>query len=257
VKLCRFELASAPGYQRSGIVYTGKVYETDGEKAVAIHEWSDIIPLAPLGKPPSVRVFHVHEATDDGVFPFSYLNPASMHAPNQPVAKPDFTDALDFEPYLAVVVAQPGSNLSVEEADAYILGIAVVVAFVARDIEREERRAGAFGRSRDFAMSVGPLLTTPEELDDAVVDDQAGRRYRLNLVARINGEEVLHAGLADLPISLAQAISYASESCELQPGDLILIGPAEEAERGRRMLDHGDELQVAFERLGTLNIRIT
>jgi fumarylacetoacetate (FAA) hydrolase len=263
VKLLRFELASSPGYTRSGIFYSGKVYETDGANAVGVHEWADVVPFIPTGLPPSYRVFSSAAlgdlwGVDEDSRPFHhYLNPATLLAPSRAFPKPLLIGELGYEPQLAVIIGSAGSQISVEEADGFILGVTVLNTLVAREIDAAERRQGAaVGRSRDFATAAGPFITTPEELDDIVVDDSRGRRYKLEAVIRVNGEEVAREDLTDLPFTFAELISFASETCSLAPGDLIGLGPLGLKDNRKPILDTGDEVQVFVERLGALVTRI-
>jgi fumarylacetoacetate (FAA) hydrolase len=179
-------------------------------------------------------------------------------APNRQIPMPVATDELSYEPQLGVIVSNAGANLTVEEADGYILGLTIVLTLVARDIERTERaEAWGPGRSRDFGTVVGPFITTPEELDDIVVDESRGRRYKFNAVVRINGEEAGRQDLTELPYTAAELVSFASETCVLAPGDLVTLGPLAMKENTKLMLGPGDEVHVTVERLGTLVTKIT
>jgi fumarylacetoacetate (FAA) hydrolase len=262
VKLCRFELLAAPDQVRSGIVYGGKVYETDGSNAIAVHEADQIRPLPPIGQPPSVRFFRPLEREQDldpeAAIPFFYGNPSILIGASQIVPYPPATHDLDFEAFVAAVVGQTAFGVSADEADALVIGYTIVIALVARDLEREERTWGIGpARSHDLAMAVGPVLTTPDDIEAAVEDESSGKRYRLSAVARVNGVEVGRGDVADLPFTPAAAISTASRSCLLQPGDLFLLGPIAPSDGGRdSALDPGDEIQVAVEHLGTLSVKI-
>lgn len=262
MKLLRFELAAAPGYTRSGIVYGGKVYETDGANAIGVHEWQDVVPFIPTGQPPSYRVFRPRRIDEPWLQDsenrplHSYLNPASLLAPSRALPKPPLVDKLGFEPQLAVVVAAAGLNVSVDEADGFALGITIANTFFDMDIDAQEREQHIGpGRSRDFATAVGPFLTTPEELDDIVIDDSHGRRYKLEVIVRVNGDEVGREDLGALPHTLAELTAFASETCTLSPGDLIGYGPV--GIRKPITLVPNDEVQVTVERLGSLVTRIT
>lgn len=261
MKLCRFELLSQPGEVKSGIVYSGKIYETDGSNPIAVHEAADVRPLPPIGQPPTLRFFRFTDANlalgADETPHYFYGNPGSMVGASQIVPLPEITAELDYEVYLAVVIAQTGMGIPVEEADGYILGITILTALVMRDLERAEARFGSGpGRSRDYAMALGPVLTTPEELDDALVDEERGRRFKLSAVARVNGVERRRGDAEDLPFSFAELISAASETAPLKPGDLIAAGPLMRPEETFKALESGDEIQIAVDRLGTLSTKI-
>ncbi len=257
MKLCRFELKSSPGDIRSGIVYHGKIYETDGADPVAIHEAEDVRPLAPTGLPPSLRIFRTTSPVDAEMEPlYVYGNPNSLIGASQIVPEPDYSGALDFEAYIAVVIASDGHRIPIEEADGYILGYTVINFLVTRDVERAEKLASSGpGRSYDLAAAIGPVLTTPDEMEEMVVDSDDGRRFKLTAVARINGVERRRGDVEDLPWTLDKMISYASESCPLRVGDILCAGPITDPGDGLGV-SAGDEILIAVEKLGTLAVKI-
>lgn len=255
MKLCRFELKSNPGDIRSGIVYNGKVYETDGSNPVAIHEAEDVRPLAPTGTPPSLRIFRSAPGVEEPYY--VYGNPHTLVGASPIIPYPEFVSNLDFETYVAVVIANDAMNIPVAEADDVILGYTLVNMLVARDVERAERTAGCGpGRSFDIAAAIGPVLTTPDEMVDAIVDEEDGRRFKLTAVGRVNGIEKRRGDVADLPWTLDKLISFASESCPLRAGDILCAGPISLPEVEPEPLTAGDEVQLAVEKLGTLALKI-
>lgn len=258
MKLCRFELKAAPGEIRSGIVYSGKVYETDGANPIAVHEADQIRPLSPVGQPPTIRVFRSLPGLiePDETPAYFYASSTALTGASPIIPKPEFVAELDFEPYVVAVIATDGANVSIEDADDLILGYSLMNALVARDVERHERRAGAGpGRSYDIAIPIGPVLTTPDEFEDVIESSENGRTFSLTAVARVNGVEKRRGNFAELPFSFAQTISTASETAALRTGDLIALGPIAFGE-GPENLGPGDEVQLAVERLGTLAFRI-
>jgi 2-keto-4-pentenoate hydratase/2-oxohepta-3-ene-1,7-dioic acid hydratase in catechol pathway len=261
VKLCRFELRSTPGEVKTGIVHGGKIYETDGANPIGVHEAADVRPLPPVGQPPALRFFRFSDAdltlSSETLPLYFYGNPTSLIGASQIVPSLELTSQLDFEPYLAIVVALQGTGIPVEQGDGYILGYTILNALVMRDIERAEARAGSGpGRSRDYAMALGPVLTTPEELDDDLVDESQGRKHKLSVATRVNGVERGRGDTEDLPFSFAQLISIASETSMLRAGDIIAAGPLVRPEESFHPLEPGDEIQVAIEKLGTLSTKI-
>ena len=261
MKLCRFELLAEPGIIKSGIVHAGKIYETDGSNPIAIHEAADVRPLPPVGQPSSIRFFRFSDADltlgGEATPLYFYGNPGSLIGASQIVPRLDLTAELDFEPYLAVVIAQSGTNIPEDQGDGYILGYTILNALVMRDIERSEARSGSGpGRSRDYAMALGPVLTTPEELDDDIIDEALGRKHKLSVATRVNGVERGRGDAEDLPYTFAQLISIASETTLLRAGDLIAAGPLVRPEETFHALEPGDEIQVAVEKLGTLSTKI-
>lgn len=262
MKLLRFELRDEPGAARSGIVASGRVYETQGGQGVGMHEASAVRPLIPVAKSTSLRFFHsayqpiAISPLDEEAPGYFYGNPNSLVGPSQIVPPPGFTQELSVESYVAAIVLGDAHRVDVDEADSLILGFTLLNVVVAQDVQREERRrGGGFGRSHDIAAALGPVITTPDELEDLLVDQEFGRRYGLNAVVRVNGVERGRGSTENLPLTFAQAISAASQSCPLRESDLIALGPVVDFD-DPVTISEDDEVQLAVENLGTLSLKI-
>jgi 2-keto-4-pentenoate hydratase/2-oxohepta-3-ene-1,7-dioic acid hydratase in catechol pathway len=168
VKLCRFELKSNPGEARSGMVYSGKIYETDGANAVAVHEADAIRPLSPIPHAPSLRIFRSDLQTmsldpEDEVEPgYFYGNPMCLVGASQLIVYPETTSALGFDAFVAAVLVGDAYQIDVATADDLILGITMLNMLVARDRQRKELAIGAIGSSHDLGACIGPVITTPD-----------------------------------------------------------------------------------------------
>ena len=242
---------------RSGIIYAGKVYETDGANPIAIHEAGDVRPLSPVPTPPSLRFFPVdvlESIEEEEDLPFFYGNPASLAGPSQIINAPVTSASLAVETYFAAVLVGSGFHVPVEEVDGYILGYTLINVLVAKDVERRDRKLGIVGRSHDIGANIGPAITTPDEIEDRADRGPTGPLFKLTAVARVNGVDKEVANLSDLPKSLHEAISSASRTCTLKAGDVFAIGPIFEPESAAVTLD--DEFQVAAEHLGTLSTKV-
>lgn len=251
MKLCRFEIISSPTRPRSGIVYGSKVYETDGTNPVGVHEWSDVRLLSPVGMPPSVRLFgepregwswETH--SEDSLPAFEYLNPAALVGPGMALPIPEPVKSLLADPCLGVIIGGSGRDVSVEDADGLVLGLCLVTSFCSP--------ADAGGRARDVGYAVGPAVTTPDELDDAVTVDERGRRYRFSVGLKVNSEEIVSFDLSGLPYTVAELLSYASDSCALQQGDLVAVRLGTNS----RSIEKGDQVQTSSDKLGVLTTRV-
>lgn len=255
MKLCRFELKSEPGVIRSGMVYSGKVYETDGTEAIGVYEASDIRPLAPVPTPPSLRIFRsdLGENSDDPSF--FYGNPGSVVGPSQIVNLPDVESEFVVRSYLGAAIVGSGYQVSVEEAEAMLLGFTMVNILTAKTIEEEERSKGlGFGRSHDLGIAVGPVLTTPDDLDDVMVMTENGILYKLDCSLKVNQVERATTKFEDFSISMIEAVRFASETCTLRAGDIFCVGPI--FSDADCKVTAGDEFQFSMERLGTLALKI-
>lgn len=271
MKLVRFSLLDEPT-TRSGFFYEEKIYETDGVQPIGIHKLHEVRLLSPIPRHPNFRDFMSFEehlinvrrkfGREDApkewyVAPsFFYLNASSIVGPNEPIPQPTFTRELDFELEVGIVIGKNGSNIPIEEADDYILGFTIINDWTARDVQRREIRVGiGFGKSKDFATSVGPYLVTPDELEPKCRNTERGKVYELTMRAYINNELITEGNLKDMHWTFAEMISYASQGVELQTGDLIgsgTIGKGCILEHERDYLKPGDEVILQVEGLGEL-----
>lgn len=255
VKLCRFELKSEPGIIRSGMVYSGKIYETDGAEAIGVHEAADVRPLAPIPTPPSIRIFRCDLGDDSGEPGFFYGNPGSVVGPSQIVNLPDIESEFAIRSYLGATIVGAGYQVNVEEAEAMILGLTLVNILTATTLEAQERARGiGIGRSHDLGIAIGPVLTTPDDLDDVMVMTDNGILYKLECSIKINQVEVAKANFEEFTISMVDAVRIASETCTLHPGDVFCIGPIFDDVDCK--VEAKDEFQFSMERLGTLAVKI-
>jgi fumarylacetoacetate (FAA) hydrolase len=213
--------------------------------------------LAPIRRPPSVRDFYAFEAhvanarrvTGRGEVPqewyelpaFYFSNPAAIYGPDDEIPYPDGTETLDYELEVAAVIGAEGA----------IGGFTVMNDWSARDLQRKEMRVGLGpAKGKDFATSLGPVVVTPDELGD----------LRLEMVARVNGEERSRGNLGDLYHSWEAILAHASRNTELRPGDIVgsgTVGTGCILEHGdERWLQPGDEVELEVEGIGLLRNRV-
>lgn len=234
MKFCRFELVTDPEKIRTGIAYEGRIYETDGTNAIGIHEAGDIRLLAPIGRPPTVRVFR------EGDHAFDYAHPGAMLGPNLALPLPSEVERVAYVPALAVVIGGAGSAVVPSVADDLVLGLALAHVFSTL------RDPG--GRALDLGYCVGPAIVTPDEFGADSIRPDAGAFYADSVAVWRNGVEITSFDLASLRPSPASAIAYASETQPLAEGDLILI-PLGELDL---VPEAGDQLKLVAPKLGAL-----
>ena len=111
--------------------------------------------------------------------------------------------------------------------------------WTARDLERAERASG-FGpsKSKDFALSLGPVLVTPDELESTG-----------EVRARVNGEERARFDLGALAYSWEELADHAAQNTVLRPGEILVCstGPSEGP-----WLEPGDVVELELEGAGVL-----
>jgi fumarylacetoacetate (FAA) hydrolase len=213
----------------------------------------DVQQLTPVPRPPSVRdayAFEEHirnaarvtgrpgvpdEWYELPVFYFS--NPAAIFGPDDEIPFPAGSDELDYELEVAAVIGAEGA----------IGGFTVMNDWSARDLQRKEMKVGLGpAKGKDFATSLGPVVVTPDELGE----------LRLEMVARVNGEERSRGNMGDMYHSWEAIIERAATNTQLVPGDVIgsgTVGTGCILEHGDgRWLQPGDVVELEVEGIGVL-----
>lgn len=188
---------------------------------------------------------------------FYYSNPHNIFGPDDEIPYPHYTNALDFELEIAVVIGKAGINIKPENAHEHIFGYTIFNDWSARDTQREEMKVGLGpAKGKDFASSLGPVIVTSE----ALADRSAGRPgvYDLNMTARVNGVEISRGNFKDIFWSFGEIIARASDTCKLQAGDVIGSGTVgtgcllELTKTQGPWLNAGDVVELEIEKIGNL-----
>lgn len=154
---------------------------------------ADVELRAPVLRPPSVRIFSAGE--------FVFANPAAIQGPGDPVRLP--AGAAEIVPLLR--------QTAIIGADGQIAAFTQLVEWVAPALD------GAKGR--DFALTLGPVALTPDELP----------------------------GLRFEPL-----LEHAARNTRLLPGDLLAEPVADEREPVRA----GDLVELGGAPFGVLRVRV-
>jgi acylpyruvate hydrolase len=180
----------------------------DGEA----HPLAGVALLAPVPRPRAIfgiGLNYAAHAAEQGKAPpeipivFMKL-PSSSAPPSGPVRCPAVVKRLDYEVELALVMGAGGE----------VAGYAVADDVSARDLQRREAQ---WTRAKGFDTSCpwGPWITTADEVADA---------ERLRLTSHVNAEPRQDSSTADLIFGPRALVDFISETCTLEPGDLILTG---------------------------------
>jgi fumarylacetoacetate (FAA) hydrolase len=192
---------------------------------------------------------------------FYFSNPSNNFGHEDVIPYPAYTQALDYELEIAVVIGKPGMDIQPEDAPDHIFGYTIFNDWSARDLQVQEMKVN-FGpvKSKDFACSFGPVIVTHDEIADKATD-QPGV-YDLEMVARVNGVELSRGNFNDIYWSFGDIIARASQSVVLRPGDVIGSGTVgtgclyELTKNQGPWLKHGDVVELEIERIGILRNKI-
>ena len=177
--------------------------------------------------------------------------PSSIVASGQKVFKPAFTNQLDFEIELGIVIGKKAKNVSTDDALEFVAGYTVFNDISARDIQAREHanKVILLGKSFDTSCPLGPYLVTTDEISDPNI---------LDMELRVNGITHQKAKTGDMIYKPQQMVAWWS-NITLEPGDLITSGSPPGVIAGwdePNWLKDGDIVEAEIEGIGILKSEI-
>lgn len=221
--------------------------------------------LAPL-RPRSLRDFltfegHLHNALGrlgrpipDEWFdvPAYYKGlPDTVIGPEETIPWPAYTDRLDHELELAIVIGREGKDIPAAEAMDYVFGYTIWNDVSARDVQTRELPIGmgpAKAKDWDGSNVLGPCIATADELDGTNV----------RMIVRVNGEVWGEDTSASMHHTFADLIAYASQAQTVYPGEVLGSGTTAGGSGLEldRWIQEGDVVELEVEGIGLLRNRI-
>lgn len=224
------------------------------ETGVRTYDVEDVTTNAPVTDPEKIICvglnYAEHAEEGDQEIPDEPLlfskYPSSIIGPEEPITwDPSYTNEVDYEVELAVVIGKETRRVSREEALDAVAGVTVSNDVSARDLQFSDDQ-WVRGKSLDTFCPIGPELVTLDEIDDP---------HDLRLWTDVNGERVQNSRTSDLIFDIPELVSFASDAFTLTPGDLILTGtpPGVGVFRDPQvLLNDGDTVTVGVNGVGTL-----
>ncbi|MDI1296339.1 MAG: fumarylacetoacetate hydrolase family protein [bacterium] len=184
--------------------------------------------------------------------PIYYLGSnQNFHTDGDVIGWPEFTEALDYELELGVVLVRSIFRASPEEVADAIGGLVVFNDFSARDVQAPEMGSG-FGpqRSKNFANAMSAEVVCFAPFRDKLES--------LTGTVSINGELVSRCSSTGGQFGLLEAISIVSQSERLHAGELFGSGtwPGGCALENGHWVKPGDTLTMAIDGIASLSTRI-
>jgi len=169
--------------------------------------------------------------------PMLFMKPSSsMIGPEEAIILPEYSQRVEHEAELGVVIGRKCAHLSDEEdALASVLGYTCMNDVTARDLQRAD---GQFTRAKGFDTfcPVGPCIATQLDPRDILVE------------CRVNGQLRQSGSTALMAYPVAFLVRWISRMMTLLPGDLIATGtPA-----GVGPLSADDTVEVSVAGVGVL-----
>ncbi len=166
------------------------------------------------------------------------------------VRLPRASEQVDYEAELVLVIGRGGRYIPQAEARSHVAAYTCGNDVSARDWQRN-KPGGQWlsGKSFDTFAPCGPWMVTADEIPEP---------GRLAIQLRLNGQVMQDSNTAELIFSVDHLVSYISQFCTLNPGDLIFSGTPGGVGMGRQppvYLQPGDVTEVEIEKIGVLRNR--
>ncbi len=159
---------------------------------------------------------------------FYFTNHNAIMGPGPIPVMPDHLKRLDFELEASVVLCKKGRNVKAADADQYIAGYMIMNDMSARTLQMEEMLLNLGpAKGKDFSTVVGPMLVTPDELEQYKVPAKpghTGNTYNLKMRCLVNGIEVSLGSMGDMDWTFAEIIERCAYGADILPGDVIGSG---------------------------------
>lgn len=203
----------------------------------------DEIVVGPLGTPTVWGVglnYHAKAALtgrSTPTFPILYIKaPTAVGAPTASLRVVDgFTEQLDYEGEVGIVVGRAMSNVAAEDVWDHVAGIVCGNDVTARDVMKEHQNP-LLAKSMPGVSSIGPTVLPLADIPD---------RDAIAMRTWWNGELVQDGSTDDLIFDVPQLLSIISRYADLAPGDVVLTGtPPGTGQDLGRFLQPGDEVRI-------------
>lgn len=183
---------------------------------------------------------------------FYISNRFSVVGPDAEIAWPPYSEWLDFEGEIGIVIGRKGRDIPRERALEHVFGYTIFNDYSARDKQADEmeaRMGPTKGKSFDTGNVLGPWIVTRDEIPD----------YRaITVTVRINGERRGQGTTAQMIHPYEDIIAYISKSETLYPGEVIgtgTLGGCCALETGAWPKD-GDVVEIDADKIGVLRNRV-
>jgi 2-keto-4-pentenoate hydratase/2-oxohepta-3-ene-1,7-dioic acid hydratase in catechol pathway len=194
------------------------------------------------------------ESPRSSTVPRPFLMPGTViTGPDCEIPWPAFSEEIDYEVELAVVIGKSAKCVPPDEALDYVAGYTIANDISARSVtfkeNRKDRPWDEFfdwlgGKWSDGFLPLGPYLATADEIEDV---------QTLELKLSVNGRVRQKANTSQMIFTVADIVSFLSFLMTLEPGDVIATGtPEGVAMATGEFLQPGDKIECRIENLGTL-----
>lgn len=222
-----------------------------GEKVV--YEPAEIRLLPPLLKPEKSFVMGFSdkariEAMPEAEIPTAFYKlPQTFVTIGAPIVWPKFSEEVDADACVAIVIGKAGKRISPEQAWSHVAGVTLLIDITARDINKREGATtnNLLGKNFPSSTSLGPAVLLAPRNDIEALDVELS----------IDGAVKQKFALRECVFTVEQIIARWS-ILGIKPGDFLAIG-ASMARQGDRLqtpvpLKVGSTIRCASSAIGAL-----
>ena len=177
-------------------------------------------------------------------------SPNCIIGPNDNVVVPKFSNSLDHEIEIAIIIGSKARYVKEEEAQKFILGYCICNDISEREWQKNRGGQWVKGKSGDTFGPLGPYLVTKDEIKDP---------YNLNLSLDLNGKRRQTGNTSLMIFNFDFLISHISQFITLMPGDIITTGTPAGVGMGMKppsYLKEGDEMKLIVDNLGEQRLKV-
>jgi 2,4-diketo-3-deoxy-L-fuconate hydrolase len=163
---------------------------------------------------------------------------------------PNFSEKMDYEAELALVIGRAGLSIPAAEANDHIFGYTLANDITARDVQRRHGGQWLKGKGMDGSCPLGPWILTADEIADP---------QNLPLRCHVNGVQKQNSNTRFMVFPIVRLIEELSLAMTLLPGDILLTGTPEGVGYARtppEYLGPGDEVTVNIPDIGRITNRV-
>ena len=177
-------------------------------------------------------------------------SPNCIVGPNDDVIIPKYSNSLDHEVEIAIVIGNKARYVKEEEAQNFVLGYCICNDISEREWQKNRGGQWVKGKSGDTFGPLGPYLVTKDEINNP---------SDLNLSLDLNGKRRQTGNTSLMIFNFNFLISHISQFITLMPGDIITTGTPAGVGMGMSPPDYlkeGDEMMLNVDHLGKQKLKV-
>ncbi|WP_072395353.1 fumarylacetoacetate hydrolase family protein [Hyphomicrobium sp. CS1GBMeth3] len=218
------------------------------------------LPLAPAGVRLGAPVSRPWSFLAIGLNYADHAKEAGLEVPSEPVIfnklgntvsgplddviYPKNSNRLDWEIELAFVIGKRARYVEQKDAMDYVAGYTICNDVSERRFQMKRNGQWFKGKAAETLGPLGPWLVTPDEISDP---------SNLKMSLKVNGETKQQGSTATMIFSIPYLVSYITEFCVLEPGDVVTTGTPPgvgSVMKPPQYLVAGDVMELEIEGLG-------